>query len=61
VMRIRSSIFWVVNPSDAPYSVVGPFWATDGIYILACFWRAYLSREGAQPYSIRALNDEVTV
>ena len=26
-----SSIRWVVDPSDAPYSVVALFWTTDGI------------------------------
>jgi hypothetical protein len=34
--EIMSSVHWMVDSSDAPYSVVAPLWTTDGISI--GFW-----------------------
>jgi hypothetical protein len=55
-VRLLSSVFWVMNPSDAPYPVVGHFLG-DGRDTLVrfFFWREYLFREGAQPYSILSI------
>ncbi len=58
-----SSFYWVVDPSDAPYSVVALFLDDRRNIFEFFFWRVLMCvsfSRSAQSNSIRALNSEVT-